>query len=217
MAGKKYAQRLQVAERRTQALRLKIAGATNEQIAAQLKRNDGSGEPAYADAKAVENDLQVMKRNRTELLTNSLAGLRAMEDLKLDELERRQYQIASRPHYHVTATGRVATDAEGKPVVDEALNSKALDSLLRISESRRKLHGLDSATHVKVQVQDDDVRSAVAATLAALGELGQGQQTEIPEPAPPRAILQATTEQQAMARDGETETTPATPPETSPA
>jgi hypothetical protein len=73
------------------------------------------------------------------------------------------------PHYEVSASGRVATDEDGRPLLDDKPKLAAIDRLLKIQDRRAKLLGLDSAQKVEVLTLDalDAERQRLVEQLAA--------------------------------------------------
>jgi transposase len=111
-----------------QALTLRTQSKTYRDIAAAL----GISVSTAHDA---------VQRGLRETMQEPADDLRRLELEKLDALERGALEvIQAQPH--VVSGGQVTTQA------DEGLKLQALQTLLRVSESRRKLLGLDSAAKV---------------------------------------------------------------------
>lgn len=66
-----------------------------------------------------------------------------MEADRLDDARRAASAVRSRVHYVVQA-GQLVTGPDGQPLRDDAPTLKANEQLVRISESWRKLFGLDA-------------------------------------------------------------------------
>ena len=106
------------AARRTMAVRLRMAGATYDQIAKQC---------GYSHRKAAQD---IVVRALTKLEVESVGELRALENARLDADERVLRGIIS--------------GQDNKP----ADRIKAIDSRLRLSARRARLNGLDAPLQV---------------------------------------------------------------------
>jgi len=74
----------------------------------------------------------------------------------------------------------LVTDDEGLPVPDHSNKDRALNTLLRISESRRRLHSADRPIKVVVESQDED--DALLAELDAyIADCVQRRDVPIPD------------------------------------
>jgi len=123
------------ADRRVKALDLRKSGAPYRAIAAQLNISE----------KTAHQDVQRALRTLAELELASADELRTMELLRLDKLTLEAARILSATHPYV-AGGRVLHG-----LTDDGPKLQAIDRLLRISESRRKLLGLDAPQAIDVQ------------------------------------------------------------------
>lgn len=133
-----------IAQRRLRALELRAAGASYRAIGAQLRV---SGKTAYEDVQAVLAELSAQT-------FASADEYRTMELERLDALTMEATRILRSPHPLISG-GKVLsgfTD-EGKPIglTDDGPKLQAIDRLLRISESRRKLLGLDAQSPIIVE------------------------------------------------------------------
>ena len=68
---------------------------------------------------------------------------RALEVIKLDEIEQRLLEIVRAEHYRLSSGGRVIL-YEGKPLIGDGPTIRALTTLLRVMECRAKLMGLNA-------------------------------------------------------------------------
>lgn len=125
------------AERDAEAAYLKADGLTYQQIADRLKFCD-RGE-AW---RAVQRALAAIVRDSAE-------KLRAVEAAKLDELYVEALDVLSRDHVTVSH-GKVVKGDDGQPLLDDGPKLQAIDRLLKVRESYRKLLGLDAATKTEV-------------------------------------------------------------------
>ena len=128
---------------------------TYDQIAAEMDYADPSG--AW---RAVQRALKdAFREEAPELLQ--------MEADRLDALRRLFERIAATKHVHVTASGKVAVHPEtGNPLVDDGIVLQAGMALLRVSESFRRMKGLDAPAKSRVEVITEDVVDAELADLA---------------------------------------------------
>lgn len=82
-------------------------------------------------------------------------GVIQLELDKLDALERALWKIVNKQHITIQH-GRVVVDpATGEMIPDDAPTMLAIDRLVKISERRAKLLGLDTATRFDMAVSDD--------------------------------------------------------------
>lgn len=131
-------------ERDARAVELRRRGMTYQQISDQI----GLAGPGKAHD-AVRRGIRDSVREDTDEQTY-------VELERLDEALRTAYRIMMGRHVHVASNGAVVTTPgpDGKPVAvyDQALNLQAAMGIMRLSESRRKLLGLDAPTRSKVEV-----------------------------------------------------------------
>jgi hypothetical protein len=138
--------RIQVAIRRGKVLQMRAAGMSYDQIQ-QAFPDD------YRSRAAVVQDVQ---RALMSVVAEGAADLRALEAARLDMLWVKAMQVLSRTHVAVS-NGRVvylSRDGQETPVQDDGPILSAIRELRSLSESRRKLFGLDAPT--QVQVMNDD-------------------------------------------------------------
>lgn len=195
----------QRAVRDAEIYRLKVAGLTERAIAARF-----SLAPATVH--------EIIDRGRRDLLTPGAEAMRQMEADRLDDARRRASAVASRVHV-VVQGGKVVKDDDGTPVRDDGPVLKANEQLVRISESWRRLFGLDAPEQLSVsldrRIEDESadlvevLTKVIPEVLEAAGlDLGrQGQLTRHgldlaawylvastgedpgPRPAPPRMAI----------------------------
>ena len=126
---------IQTAERDAEAARLRSRSMSYRQIAAAL------GIDVAAAHAAVQRALH-------DTLAEPAGDVRALELEKLDRAERAVLAVLERRHLTVSH-GKVIS-VGGEPLEDDAPVLAAADRLVRISESRRKLLGLDSPVKVNL-------------------------------------------------------------------
>src|SRR5690606_28078765 len=80
---------------------------------------------------------------------------RQVELDRLDDLTARAYQVLTARHI-VVQHGKVVRDENGNPIPDYAPILQAIGTLVRLSERRAKLLGLDAAVRVDAQVHQVD-------------------------------------------------------------
>lgn len=91
---------------------------------------------------------KMVQRAMLDILTEPAEAARQFELDKLDALEQGLLATLERKHY-IVSHGRIIFDGEAK-LEDDGFIVTASLALLRFSESRRKLLGLDSPTKVDV-------------------------------------------------------------------
>jgi hypothetical protein len=160
------AQRAKTAERRRQAVEMRLAGATLDQIVDKLD---------YADRAAAHKDItRAMEQNVVEL-AQPVEVLRETELQRLDVLWAEAWAVLKREHVTVSH-GKIvyderSVDGEPKPLLDDGPVLQAISTLLKIQERRAKFLGLDSP--VKVEAITIDSIDAAIAKLAAELEADQ--------------------------------------------
>jgi len=132
--------KLQTMERDAQALDLHYRGLGYRQIATQM----GWRSPAAAH--------QAVRRAIADTYTLSRTEAVKVEEQRLDALERAFNRVSATKHYVTAAgVGVVRHPDTGQPLVDDGPVIHAGLALLRVSESRRKLLGLDRPARVEVR------------------------------------------------------------------
>jgi hypothetical protein len=133
-------------DRDIRALDLARRGLTYDQIAQQMDYRDRSG--AY---RAVQRGLRDAFREEADQLTQ-------MEAERLNSLRRLFERIAATRHLYASTTGKVALHPQtGEPLIDDGPNLQAGLALLRVSESWRKLKGLDAPARTRTEVITRDM------------------------------------------------------------
>ncbi|WLW55564.1 hypothetical protein [Streptomyces sp. YU58] len=124
------------AVRDAEIYKLKVAGLTERAIADRYDL-------------AVSTVHGIIDRGRRDLLTPGAEALRQMEADRLDDARRAASGVRARVHY-VVQGGKVVKDDDGKPLRDDGPVLKANEQLVRISESWRKLFGLDAPEQLNI-------------------------------------------------------------------
>ncbi len=128
----------EAAQRRARVVQLRTAGATFEQIGRELGITDSRAHQLYADALA----------RTVKVATDEH---RDLEERRLDRLQVAAEAVLRARHV-VIQGGKVILDEHGRPYTDHAATLNAINTLLRIGESRRRLHGLDAPTRVDASI-----------------------------------------------------------------
>jgi hypothetical protein len=153
----KFVKSLDTAERDGQAARLRTRGLGFDQIATEL----GFASRGHAHNAVTRALLATLQEPADEL--------RQLECERLDDLIRHAQRVLVSRHLQVSASGKVATDpATGEPLRDWAPVIAAIRELRQLSESRRKLLGLDAPTQARVEVITEDMINAEIVRLEAV-------------------------------------------------
>lgn len=140
--------------------RLKVAGLTERAIADR-----------YSLAPATVHE--IIDKGRRDLLTPGAEALRQMEADRLDDARRAASAVRSRVHY-VVQGGKVVKDDDGNPLRDDGPVIKANEQLIRISESWRRLFGLDAPEQLNIALDkriDDESADIVEVLLKVMPEV----------------------------------------------
>lgn len=160
---------LDTATKDTLAARLRATGMSYREIAAKLEYADESG--AH----------RAVSRALAAVPVEAVNELRAIECERLDELTRRLWDVLN-TRYPLLNPDVELVGPDGKPVADPAPILAVVDRLLRISERRAKLLGLDAPMRVA-----SPTLSQLDAWIAELIEQNPGF-SELPGDVQPRAI-----------------------------
>ncbi|MFD3827703.1 hypothetical protein [Streptomyces sp. NPDC058621] len=142
------------AEKRALAARLRAKGWSYQRIAEEV---------GYESKGSAWNAVQQVLK---ETVQEAGDELRTLEAERLDRMSEAAWAVLERQHV-VVSNGRVV-DLDGTPLPDDAPVLQAIDRLLRISESRRKLVGLDAPS--KVSVEADQIGSEIAQILDRIAQ-----------------------------------------------
>jgi aminoglycoside phosphotransferase (APT) family kinase protein len=90
-----------------------------------------------------------------DAVVESAEEIRRVELDRLDELARTAWRVLYERHLHIGMRGEIARHRDtGAPLLDDGPVLAAIDRLLTISESRRKLLGVDAPAKVTVLTMD---------------------------------------------------------------
>ena len=134
---------------------------------------------------AIGRHFNVSKQTAHNMVERAIADIprEGTEDVvrleleKLDFLERTLYDIMQKEHLIVTASGKVAT-VDGVPLPDDGVTMKAIDGLLKVSERRGKILGINAPTKHEV-ITLDIVEAEIRRLESELGAKDDNQATEI--------------------------------------
>lgn len=134
------AQRAKTAERRAQAINLRISGVDWETIATRL---------GYANRSAACTDVSRALEANQKAAEAGAEDLRTLDVARLDALLVKTWSLLDRD-YVVYSGGKpvmlVGPDGEEVPLIDAGPALAAIDRVVKIMERRAKLLGLDAPT-----------------------------------------------------------------------
>jgi transposase-like protein len=162
------AQMAERAERRQRAVKLSISGMTYANIAKEL---------GYNSAQAAHKDVKTALAEALKRQDLAVDELRAKHTLLLDEALQVAHRIMNETHIAHSAGRLVQREVEQPDgsvelvdVIDNGPNLAAADRLIKISESQRKLWGIDAPTKTETTL-DATVGYAVAVAPEELEQL----------------------------------------------
>jgi hypothetical protein len=123
------------AERRAEAARLRSRGYTYRQIATALNTD-------------VRNAYDYVREAMQAVVREAAEDAIAFELDRLDQAHRKALAVLEREHITVS-NGRVV-ELDGQPLPDDGPILSAIDRIVKISESRRKLLGLDQPAKTQI-------------------------------------------------------------------
>ncbi|WP_060888052.1 hypothetical protein [Streptomyces caniscabiei] len=91
---------------------------------------------------------RAIQRCRDAVIREAGAELVAAEAAHLDDLFVEALEVLQRDHVTVSH-GRIVKDDDGRPILDDGPKLAAIDRLLRVRESYRKLYGADQPAKVE--------------------------------------------------------------------
>ena len=140
----------EAASRRARAVQLRLGGASFEDIGQQLGVTDTRAHQLWTDA---------LRRTVKEPADQQ----RALELQRLDTLQVHLTQVLGRRHVTVSG-GRIVTTDDDQPLLDDGPTVSAAQALVRVSESRRRLLGLDPPARA-------DINARIHAEVYSVGAL----------------------------------------------
>jgi hypothetical protein len=164
------------------ALSLRRQGLTYDQIAAQIARKlteeaaaTGSQPRGYTDAAAHD----AVKRALRDTYREDVANATQLEAERLDDLYRLNMRIFLQRFYVSSPSGKLVNGPDGQPLEDAAPRQAALRELRALSESRRKLFGLDAPQRRVIEVITEDAIDGMIASMREDVAVERAQQTAI--------------------------------------
>jgi hypothetical protein len=174
MARPRKEERVLIAQRRARVLAMRIEQRPYAEIAAALGISEAVAQQDYIRARNGAN----------AELEEGRATAVAIETAKLDALEQAAWEVLRREHI-VIQHGRVVR-LNRKPVPDDGPVMQAIDRILKISERRARLRGLDAPVRAKVEVTDA-IDADIERLVAELAGLAAGSETAAADQAPGRS------------------------------
>lgn len=172
----RFVRSLETAQRDSLAAELRARSLSYKDIAVKLGYENESG--AF---KAVQRALAAVP-------VEAVAELRAIEAQRLDALSRRLWAVLD-TRYPLTAPDRVFVNKDGESVPDPRPVIAAVDRLLRISEQRRRLLGLD-APAPKPAEDEPEAASGLELLVRQLAALARHAQFDAVETVDLRGLLE---------------------------
>lgn len=128
------------------------------------------------------NAWHAVRRAFRDTLMEPADQARSVELARLEALHDKAMAVLERDHITVSH-GRIIEGPDGTPLLDDGPRIQAINTLLRVSESRRKLLGIDAPQSLEVGISDLDRQIAdterrLAAAAGAPGEATPPQGTE---------------------------------------
>lgn len=158
----RYSRTIDVASRDGQAARLRADGFTLKDIAAELGFATDEGA-----RKAVARALHAAA------VDEGGAELLALERMRLDDVIRRASEVVAAPGYVTSPRGELVCGPDGEPLPDQAARLAALNTIIRASESVRRLLGLDARDGLRER--EIRLREAEAGLMVRVLELAGRQ------------------------------------------
>jgi len=166
----RFIRTIDTAERDAECARLRARDHTYQQIA------DTTGFTSASGARfAVERAL-------ARTITEPGEELRRIELMKLDALARAAWKVLETRHYLVSQGRLIRLEDGAPPLEDDGPVLASIDRLLKISERRSKLLGLDSPVRMEVLTIDaiDAQLAVLDAEIAGLTATNETPQIEGP-------------------------------------
>ncbi|MFD6565376.1 hypothetical protein [Micromonospora profundi] len=158
------AQRAQVAKRRAEAVAMRMAGASFQDIADKLGYNS-RGAACQDINRALEANLA---EQRTAVEVHRETELQRLDILWADAWAVLKREHITVSHGKVVYDERTLADGEAKPLLDDGPVLQAISTLLKIQERRAKYLGLDAPTKVEA-ITIDSLDAEIARLAAELG------------------------------------------------
>ncbi len=154
-------------ERDANALRMVAMGYSQREVSEAL----GYGDRA--------NVSRALRRAQDKILLTSVDTWVAVELAKLDAYALRFIAILHKRHLVVSHGKIIRDDQSGTELVDDAPEMAALRELVKISESRRKLLGLDAAAKLDLNVEHSEVDAELIKLVQAMESNGRAREQRV--------------------------------------
>lgn len=125
------------------------------------------------------NAHRAVKRAHARILTKPVMTHVATSFAELDAIVVRLIGIIHRQHVVVSGGKVVRDDETGAPLVDSGPELQALAQWSKVSESRRRLLGLDAAVKLDVSFEDSPVDKEIAKLVTAMENRGLAQEQAV--------------------------------------
>ena len=146
-------------QRALQGMRMRALGYSWEQIARRL------GYSGRKEARA--NVMEVSSRVKLE----TVEEFRAIEAERLDYLATRLMHVIEYRDYKVTPRGEVARGPDGEFLEDHTTRVNAIAELRRVSESKRRLFGVDMPLKTEISISEKELNADIREVLRQLREV----------------------------------------------
>lgn len=159
----RYARTVETAERDGQAARLHATGSNYREIA------DALGWATEEGAR------QAVKRAIASAVQPAGEELLAQRQAELGEMRRHAWSVVQSPGWAVSPKGELVRDDDGRPIPDQAVRLSGLNTLVKVSESERRLLGLDARDGLRereVRVREAELALNVRVLELAARALG---------------------------------------------
>jgi hypothetical protein len=126
-----------------------------------------------------QNAHRAVKRAHTRILTKPVMTHVATSFAELDAIVVRLIGIIHQQHVVVSGGKIVRDDQTGEPLIDRGPELAALAQWAKVSESRRRLLGLDAAVKLDVSFEDSPVDREIAKLVQAMESRGIAQEQAV--------------------------------------
>lgn len=185
----RFVRTVEAAERDGLAARMRSQGQSLAEIATALGYAGTSG-AAEAIRRAVESAVVPAGE---ELVASRRA--------ELDEMRRHAWGVVQSPGWAVSPKGELVRDEDGAPIPDQAVRLSGLNTLVKVSESERRLLGLDARDGLRereVRVKEAELTLNVRVIELAARLLGMDVDSAHVSAVIEGAIVQAESEMKAL-------------------
>lgn len=122
-----------------------------------------------------QNAHRAVKRTHERILTVPLMTHVATAFAELDAITLRLIALMHRQHL-VVSGGKIVYDEHGQPLIDDGPELAALSRWMQVSESRRKLLGVDAAAKLDINLGESEVDAEIAKLVQAMESKGRAME-----------------------------------------